>query len=153
MRAKDFEKIFNDYTAIGRIIVGLNEVEWELSLILTRYYTAQERFKEFDENIIARFGLQQKIEILTNLKLPKKYISQERVINSLKKIKKVRNLLAHSYLPHTNTKFQKLIQDSDIKRIFKDFPNNFNKEIADTKKRINALYRVYLTSKKKNMSE
>jgi hypothetical protein len=52
------------------------DIDFEISQILVRFYTAQERFYEFSENIIDRFSFSQKIEILRKLRLPKKFKSQ-----------------------------------------------------------------------------
>lgn len=153
MNVKRFRDLFYTPEVIGKVIMDLNACEMLLGLILIRYYTAQERFSEFEDNIMSRFNLNTKIDILKNLKLPKQYKSKKKVISSLDKIKKVRNIMAHSYLPDEDPKFQKLLRDKDIDRIFQDYPKSFNKEIGDTKKRLQALYKVYLSTIKRNQSE
>lgn len=150
MDVKKFRNLFYTPEVIGKIIMDLNTCEMLLGLVLIRYYTAQERFNEFEENIMGRFNLNTKIDILKNLKLPKQYKSKKGVISSLDKIKKVRNIMVHSYLPDEDPKFQKLLRDRDIDRIFQNYPHSFNKEIGDTKKRLQALYKVYLYSIKRN---
>lgn len=140
----------SDETA-GRIIRDVAELEWEVDLLLTRYFTAHERFTEFSEIILSRFSFNQKIDILSKMSLPRKMKSQPNAVKSLRKFLKLRNMLAHSsYI--TDEDIHSIYSDNEIIRILADYPKSYKAEVLATKNRLNRLSYSYIVRMKKQQT-
>jgi hypothetical protein len=138
MNKKELGKLLMSDEVAGRIIRDVAELEWGLDLMLTRYFTAQERFTEFSEIILARFSFQQKIDVLNKMTFPARMKSQPNAVKSLNKFKKLRNILAHSaYI--SDEELDSIYSDNEIMAILSDYPGTYLKEFRANKNRLNRL--------------
>lgn len=138
MNKKELGKLLMSDEVAGRIIRDVAELEWGLDLMLTRYFTAQERFAEFSEIILARFSFQQKIDVLNKMTFPARMKSQPNAVKSLNKFKKLRNILAHSaYI--SDEELDSIYSDNEIMAILSDYPGTYLKEFRSNKNRLNRL--------------
>ena len=137
---------------VGRIIRDVAEIEWELDLMLTRYFTAQERFNEFSDLILARFSFQQKIDLLNKMSFPARMKSQPNAVKSLNKFKKLRNILAHSpYI--SDEELNTIYTDNEIMSIISSYPDSYLKELRANKNRINRLIHSNIVRKNKGKAQ
>lgn len=139
MNKKELGKLLMSDEVAGRIIRDVAELEWGLDLMLTRYFTAQERFAEFSEIILARFSFQQKIDVLLNkMTFPARMKSQPNAVKSLNKFKKLRNILAHSaYI--SDEELDSIYSDNEIMAILSDYPGTYLKKFRANNNRLNRL--------------
>jgi hypothetical protein len=135
----------------GRIIRDVATLEWELDLMLTRYFTAQERFDEFREIILNRFSFQQKIDIFEKMGFPAPMKSQPNAVKSLNKFKKLRNILAHNAFI-ADKELESIYSDNEIMAILSDYPKSYLKEFRANKARINRLMYSWIVRMTKNKS-
>ena len=147
MKKPTLHELLSSDEVAGSIIRDIARLEWELDLILTRYFTAQERLHEFMEIIISRFNFIQKIDILRKMELPAKMVSRERSVASLEKFRKLRNILAHSSLV-TDEHIKEVQSDNELRRILSDYPKSYNAELGLTKVRLNKLFQSYISKKR-----
>jgi len=145
---EEIHKIFYSDSNTGRIIKDFAQLEWLLDLVLTRYFTAQERFYEFGELFIARLSIVQKIDILRKMKFHKQMISKKNLVLSLEKLRKFRNILAHSS-SLTDNQLKNILSDNELLILLKNFPDNYQKEIKANKNRLNCLLHSYISRGKK----
>jgi len=138
MNKQELGNLLSSDEVAGRIIRDVAELEWELDLMLTRYFTAQDFFEDFGEIILSRFSFQQKIEILGKMSLPKRMKSQPNVVKSLNKFRKLRNILAHkAYV--SDRDLNSIYDDNEIMSFLSGYPESYLKEFRATKNRINRL--------------
>jgi len=138
MNKQQLSNLLSSDEIAGRIIRDVATLEWELDLMLTRYFTAQDRFNEFCEIILARFSFQQKIEILRKMSFPARMKSQPNAVKSLDKFRKLRNIMAHNaYI--SDKELDAIYHDNEIMTFLSDFPKSYLKEFRANKNRINRL--------------
>jgi len=151
MKKQELLRLLSSDEVAGRIIRDVATLEWELDLMLTRYFTAQERFEEFHEIILNRFSFQQKIDILNKMSFPARMKSQPNAVKSLMKFKKLRNILAHnSYI--SDRELETIYSDNEIMEILSGYPKSYLKEFRANKTRINRLMFSWIARKKKTKS-
>lgn len=151
MNKKELGKLLMSDEVAGRIIRDVAELEWGLDLMLTGYFTAQERFTEFSEIILARFSFQQKIDVLNKMTFPARMKSQPNAVKSLNKFKKLRNILAHSaYI--SDEELDSIYSDNEIMAILSDYPGTYLKEFRANKNRLNRLMYSRISRMNKNKS-
>ncbi len=148
MNKRQLSSLLSSDDVAGRIIRDVATLEWELELLLTRYFTAQERFDEFWELILARFSFQQKIDILRKMSFPKRMKSQPNAVKSLHKFRKLRNILAHNAYISEN-ELDSIYHDNEIMVFLSDYPKSYLKEFRANKNRINRLLYSRITRMKK----
>ena len=131
----------------GRIIRDTAELEANLDLMLTGYFSSHERFFEFEDIILSRLSFQQKIDILRKMSFRTKMKSQPNAVNSLEKFRKIRNILAHNaYI--SDEKLNSLQSDNEIMRILSNYPKSYLLEFRANKNRINRLIHSHISRKK-----
>ena len=138
MNKQQLGSLLNSDDVAGRIIRDVATLEWELDLMLTRYFTAQDRFYEFWEIILARFSFQQKIEILHKMSFPARMKSQPNAVKSLNKFRKLRNIMAHNAFI-SDKELDAIYHDNEIMAFLSDYPKSYLKEFRANKNRINRL--------------
>lgn len=148
MNKSDLRLLISSDEVAGRIIRDTAELEWYVELVLTRYFAAQDRFNEFIDVIIDRMSFFQKIEILRRMKLPAKMKSQPNAVSSLEKLRKIRNILAHSAFI-SNEEIDKLYRDNELMKILSNYPQSYKRELAATKNRLNRLLHSYIVRSKR----
>ena len=126
----------------GRIVRGFAELEWNLELLLTRYFATQERFNEFNEILMGRFTMRQKIELLRRMTLPRRMRARDNAVSSLEKLLFLRNIVAHSSFA-TDEDCERLASDNEIWRALEQFPKSFNLEVRNVKNRLTSLESSY----------
>jgi hypothetical protein len=128
---------------VVQVVKDFAELEWNLDIILTRYFTAQERYDEFFDIIVGSLTFNQKMEIFTKMTLPKRWVSRDKAVHSLKKLRKLRNLLAHSF-EITSDDIHTIASDNELSRILTDYPKSYNREIINTKNRLHIIVTSYI---------
>ena len=113
----DLVKVLASNEVAGRIIRDVASLEWELELLLTRYFGSQERIEEFWQLLIERFNLRQKIDILRKMQLPRKMKSQPNAVKSLEKFMKLRNILAHENFITSSKGLDRIFSDTKVKQL------------------------------------
>ena len=150
MKTDYIEGLLASEELVVRVIKDFAELEWNLDLLLTRYFTAQERYDEFFDIIVGSLNFNQKIEIFAKMSLPQKGLSTNNAARSLKKLRKLRNLLAHTY-EWTQGEIQKISTDNELARILANYPKSYDSEIINTKIRLRKIVMSYIrNSWKKN---
>ena len=151
MNKQQLANLLSSDEVAGRIIRDVATLEWELDLMLTRYFTAQEKFYEFGEIILSRFSFQQKIDILKKMSFPARMKSQPNSVRSLNKFRKLRNILAHNAFI-SDKELNSIYSDNEIMAILSDYPKSYLKEFRANKNRINRLVYSRIARMKKEKS-
>ena len=148
MKKSELKLLISSDEVAGKIIRDAAELEWYVELVLTRYFTAQDRFNEFMDVIIDRMSFFQKIDILRRMKLPTKMKSQPNAVASLEKLRKIRNILAHSAFI-SDEEIDKLYSDNEVMKILGNYPKSYRSELLATKNRLNRLLHSHIIRSKK----
>ena len=138
-----FENLLSSEELTVRVIKDFAELEWNHDLLITRYFTAQERYDEFFDIIVGNMNFNQKIEIFSKMSLPKKWVSRDNAVRSLKKLRKLRNLLAHSF-ELTDEDIHVIASDNELARILINYPKSYNREIINIKIRLRKIVMSYI---------
>lgn len=151
MNKQQLRRLLSSDEVAGRIIRDVATLEWQLDLMLTRYFTAQERFSEFGEIILSRFSFQQKIDILKKMSFPTRMKSHPNAVKSLDKFRKLRNILAHNAFIF-DKELKSIYSDNELMAILSDYPKSYLKEFRANKTRINRLLHSWIARIKKEKS-
>lgn len=151
MTEAEIRRCLADDHVAGRIIRDCAQLEWELGLLICRYYTAQERFYEFMTQFVDRLSFVEKIDVLRKMSLPEPMKSQRNAVRSLEKFRKLRNLLAHSAFVDSE-QATRLASDNELVVILQDFPKNYRREVHHTKNRLNRLMHSYIARSRRTPS-
>ncbi len=121
---------------IARVVRRFGELEWLLNLLLTRYFTAQDRFWEFADLIVDRLSVSEKIEIVRAMRFHRPLKSQANLVRSLEKLRKLRNALAHGDSLRCD-RLHRLHSDNEIMKLLSGWPGLYDREIVANKNRMN----------------
>jgi hypothetical protein len=115
--------LLHDHSFVGHVLRTSALAEFDLDILLTVYFTRDDRSEEFLQSIIPNVTFDRKIQILEQLPLRKKLKTVSRVIPNLRRLKKIRNLVAHSAVISPK-KVEKLFQDNEVARLLLDYPGS-----------------------------
>ena len=135
---KKFEKyatILNSHEVRGRIIQDVASMEFNLDVLISIYFTRDDRHSLFHSTIMDKMAFSQKIEILREIVKGKPYKSAE-VVQRLNRIRKLRNAIAHTNVLST---YEKIFKDEGIINILSNYPESYKNEIEAIKRQLRRL--------------
>ena len=131
------EKLLRSDEVAGRIIRDAAMLESFLGTLLEIYFAKKDKSLEFGELVMERMSFAERIDILRRLKLKKRYKSLE-CVKTLDRIRKLRNVVAHTFYVD-DSELERLLIDKEIERLLVDYPAAYRREVGLTKKRIISL--------------
>jgi len=132
---KKYASLLNAHDVRGHIIQDVAFIDILLSVVISMYFTKDDRFSLFHNTIMDKMGFSQKIEILQEIVKRKQYKSAE-VVQRLNRIKKLRNCIAHTNFLST---YEKIFKDESIINIISNYPESYEKEIETIKRQLRRL--------------
>ena len=109
--------------------------DYFVMLVIGMYFCPRDRASEFIVNVGDRLSFNDKISILKKLELDKPYKSLG-CITTLKKVQRLRNILAHEhYISHGHKAFN----DNSITKWLADYPITYNQDIQKAKMQLRRL--------------
>lgn len=127
----------------GKIIGDVALLDFYLSIILSMYFSPNERALQFHLMIGDKMTFSRKINLLAEVCKGKSFKSSE-VVVYLRRIAKIRNHLAHV---HFYDRRQKVFKDKEIVKLLDNWPSNYQKEHTAAKLRLWRLGRTKLFTK------
>ena len=125
---------------VGDILHVANLLEFDLNLALIDFFAPPDRRDTFEELVLTELRFHQKIEIFRRLPINKALKSYRLALNSLTRIKKVRNFVAHGFSIREK-ELEKMASDKDFMAMFDDYPKSLHKELKLARLRLTALSR------------
>lgn len=135
---KKFEKfatLLNSHDVRGRLIQDVAFIDILLGVIISMYFTRDDRHLLFHSTIMDKMAFYQKIEILREIVNGKPYKSAE-VVQRLNRIRKLRNAIAHTNVLST---YEKIFKDEGIINILSNYPESYKNEIEAIKRQLRRL--------------
>ena len=140
-----FESRLRSYEFAGHVIQWISLFESRLDIILTTYFVLPKsplddhQTSAFFDLVLSRLSFAAKIDILKNLKFRSTIRSQKGVVETLTKIRKLRNILAHNH--HVNTDdLNKIRSDKWLVNFILDYPKSLSREKNALENRFNHLW-------------
>jgi len=115
--------LLHDHSFVGHVLRTSTLAEFDLEILLTVYFTRDDRSEEFLRSIIPHVTFDRKIQILDQLPLRKKLKTVSRVIPNLRRLKKIRNLVAHSAVISPK-RVKKLLENREIAQLLLLYPDS-----------------------------
>jgi len=140
MSRKEFAKRINSDEIAGRVIRLCAVFEDRLNFLLVEYFALDGRRVEFHSHIIERMSLIQKLDMLQKLDFGRGSRSRTNFVDSLKSLRKLRNIMAHSYSVHSEDDITKLYSDRNIKKWILDYPKSLTDEKRNMEVRTTRLW-------------
>ena len=123
----------------GHIIRWVAIFESRLDSLLSIYFVGLQVDFEFEELVLSRLSFYEKIEILRKIKFDRPLRSQPNIVNSLDKLRRLRNALAHtSYMP--KDEIEKLRSDKWIENFVLGYPRTVGREKNALENRFSLLW-------------
>ena len=139
-RAHDLfaERLQSDDFA-GHIIRWVAIFESRLDSLLSIHFAGLKTDFEFEELVLSRLSFYEKIEILRKVKFKRSMKSQENIVSSLDRLRRLRNALAHtSHMP--SHEIQKLRSDKWIEAFVLGYPQSVGREKNALENRFSLLW-------------
>jgi len=115
--------LLSDHSFVGHVLRTSSLAEFDLDILLTVYFTRDDRSEEFLQSIIPHVTFDRKIQILDQLPLRKKLKTVSRITPNLRRLKKIRNLVAHSAVISPK-RVKKLLENHELARLLLDYPDS-----------------------------
>jgi hypothetical protein len=123
----------------GHIIRWVAIFESRLESLLSIYFVGLQVNFEFEELVLSRLSFYEKIEILRKIKFDRPLRSQPNIVNSLDKLRRLRNALAHtSYIQ--KDEIEKLRSDKWIENFVLGYPKTVGREKNTLENRFSLLW-------------
>ncbi len=135
MKRDDLMQLLNKDDVRGRIIKDAASLEDTLGLALTFYFTTNQRYELFEELVLSRLGLNDKISILEKLPYKKQYKSLA-ALKLVRQLQRIRNILAHR--AHVSD-YRKKINSEDWAYLFEDWPGNYERAVRNAQRHFGRL--------------
>lgn len=132
--------MLSDESVIGDILRVSINLEFDLGLVLSDFFVPVDRRDCFEDLILNRLRFHEKIEIFHRLPLRRPLPSHEKAYQSLLKINRVRNFVAHGF-GLREADLERFCRDEVIMRLFSDYPKSLRKELTLTRNRLWAVSR------------
>ena len=151
-----FRSRLNSPEFAGHIIQWVSIFESRLDVVLAAYFVNPDLADDRDptsgmfDQVLSRLSFAVKIDVLRNLKFQKKLKSQARVVESLDRLRKLRNVLAHNYHIHDGT-INKLRSDGWTFRFVINYPGSVGREKNALENRFSHLWNSCIQSHYENM--
>ncbi|MCP5016953.1 MAG: hypothetical protein GY938_17045 [Ketobacter sp.] len=124
---------------------------WEASLdryLAIEFGGTNERYDDFIELIAPNMTFSRKIEIFHKMTFPRQTKSHVSIVQTLTRIRKIRNHLAHAHRLDSKT-MSKIQSDRDLVNFILQYPESFNEENNKLKNWFSHLWRSWETRLKK----
>ncbi|EPJ1915335.1 hypothetical protein ACTE7C_003577, partial [Vibrio cholerae] len=119
----------------SRVIRDAAFFDYFVTLLIGLYFCPSSRASEFVVNVGERLSFEDKVTILKKLEIDKQYKSLE-CISTLKKVQRLRNILAHEfYISHGH----KVFNDNSITKWFADYPVSYKRDVKNAKMQLRRL--------------
>jgi len=126
MSRKELMKLLNQDEVRGRVVRDAAALEDTLSLALTFYFTTNRRYEAFEELLLPRLSLNDKVGILERLPYRKQYKSLA-AFKLIRQLQRVRNILAHrSYV----SDYPKELKADDWAYLFENRPSTYDQVVG-----------------------
>lgn len=127
----------NDFA--GHIIRWVAIFESQLDSLLAAYFVGANSDFQFQDLVITRLSFYEKIEILRKIKFDRPMKSQANIVQSLDRLRRLRNALAHtSYMPPNE--ISKLRSDKWIEAFVLGYPSTVGREKNALENRFSLLW-------------
>lgn len=134
-----FAELLQSSDFAGHIIRWVAIFESRLDSLLSIYFVGLKFDFEFEELVLSRLSFYEKIEILRKIKFSNPMKSQANIVNSLDKLRRLRNALAHtSYMP--KEEIEKLRSDRWIESFVVGYPKTVGREKNALENRFSLLW-------------
>lgn len=140
MSRKEFATRINSDEIAGRVIRLCAVFEDRLNFVLVEYFVLDDRRVDFHAHIIERMSLIQKLEMLQKLDFGSGSRSRTNFVASLKSLRKLRNVMAHSYSVHNEDELTKLYSDQNIQKWILNYPKSLSDEKRNMEVRTTKLW-------------
>lgn len=128
-------KLLNENDVRGTVIRDAAALEDALGLALTFYFTTNQRYQSFEELVLPRLGLNDKLTILEKLPYRKQYKSLE-AFKLIRHLQRVRNILAHR--SHISD-YPKEIKSEEWAYLFVDWPVTYSRVVGNAHRYLSRL--------------
>lgn len=134
-----FEELLQSDDFAGHVIRWVAIFESRLDSLLSIYFLGLRVDFEFEELVLSRLSFYEKIEVLRKVKFARPMKSQKNIVNSLDKLRRLRNALAHtSYMPKSEV--DKLKKDEWIYQFVMEYPKSVGREKNALENRFSLLW-------------
>lgn len=139
-RSKDiFAELLQSDDFAGHIIRWVAIFESRLDSLLSIYFVGMRVDFEFEELVLSRVSFYEKIEILRKIEFGRPLKSQANIVNSLDKLRRLRNALAHTfYMP--KEEIEKLRTDKWVEGFVLGYPKTVGREKSALENRFSLLW-------------
>ena len=127
--------LLNEDDVRGAVIRDAADLEDTLGLALTFYFTTNQRYQSFEELVLPRLGLNDKLTILEKLPYRKQYKSLG-AFNLIRHLQRVRNILAHR--SHISD-YPKEINTDEWAYLFVDWPVTYGRVVGNAHRYLSRL--------------
>lgn len=125
-KLKELSELLNRDDVRSKIIKDAAFFDQFMTIMIGMYFCSSERTIEFYMLIGDRLSFNDKVTILNKIQYEKKYKSLE-CLNTLKKVQRLRNLLAHNhYILH----FDKIFRDKELIEFVSGYPESYDKAVT-----------------------
>jgi len=140
VRSKDvFSELLQSDEFAGHIIRWVAIFESRLDSLLSIHFVGLRNDLEFDDLVLSRLSFYEKIEVLRKIKFSRPLKSQAGIVESLDKLRRLRNALAHtSYMP--KEEIEKLRADRWIESFVLGYPKTVGREKNALENRFSLLW-------------
>jgi hypothetical protein len=126
IRRDELFEILNQDEVRGRVVRDAAALEDSLSLALTFYFTTNQRYESFEEPLLPRLSLNDKVGILERLPYRRQYKSLG-AFKLIRQLQRVRNILAHrSYV----SDYPKELKADDWCYLFENWPSTYDRVVG-----------------------
>lgn len=124
---KNLLELLNQNEVRGMVIRDAASLEDSLGMALMFYFTTNVRHRQFEELVLPRLGLNDKVSILEKLPYRKQYKSLE-AFKLVRHLQRVRNVVAHrSYI----SDYPKELNAQEWAYLFEDWPATYNRVVGN----------------------
>lgn len=140
-----FESRLRSYEFAGHVIQWISIFESRLDIILATYFILPKspgddyQTSAFFDLVLSRLSFAAKIEILKNIKFRNPIRSQLGVVETLTKVRKLRNTLAHNHYLNAED-IKKIRSDKWLVSFILDYPKSLSREKNTLENRLNHLW-------------
>lgn len=134
-----FEQLLQSDDFAGHIIRWVAIFESRLDSLLSVYFVGFKVDFEFEDLLLSRLSFYEKIEILRKLKFDRPLKSQANIVNSLDRLRRLRNALAHTSHMHSS-EIEKLRSDKWIESFVLGYPKTVGREKNALENRFSLLW-------------
>ena len=135
MKRDELLLLLNKDEVRGRVIKDAASLEDALGMALMFYFTTNQRHESFEELVLPRLGLNDKLSILEKLPYRRRYKSLG-AFKLIRQLQRIRNILAHrSYV----SDHRKVLNIEDWAYLFEDWPRTYDTTVKNARRYLGRL--------------